>query len=135
MRHISIIHLCVCGILFCIGCRQAEGDRCQLDDDCSSELICCVDVSDQAAVIAGGTCQLQDKCELVRSDAGADGGPADLAARDTTSDTSDMSAIDAARDTTASDGLTEDGQPDGSIDGISSDSSASDGTALDATDT
>ena len=43
----------VVAMLSATGCGQSEGDRCQLDTDCQSGLICVVPTSKQD----GGTCQ------------------------------------------------------------------------------
>ena len=51
------------------GCKQQEGDRCQLDSDCEDSLVCCVDPSKASA---GGTCQLPGKCGLTPADGGND---------------------------------------------------------------
>jgi hypothetical protein len=63
------------------GCKQGEGDRCQLDSDCAENLRCCVQ-NTQPARAGGGVCTLhlldsagnviQDKCELPTV---ADSGP------------------------------------------------------------
>lgn len=43
------------------GCKQKEGDRCQLDSDCSEGLFCCVNPGE---VAKGGICTLPGRCEL-----------------------------------------------------------------------
>lgn len=49
-------------LLFLVGsCKQNEGDRCQIDSDCSEGLICCRAFNISAAV--GGTCHPADKCD------------------------------------------------------------------------
>lgn len=52
------------------GCKQAEGDRCQLDSDCEDGLVCCID---QQQANLGGVCQPQGKCGPTPADAGSDG--------------------------------------------------------------
>jgi len=49
------------------GCKQGEGERCQLEGDCDDELTCCVDPGNRAF---GGICLPQDKCELSAFDGG-----------------------------------------------------------------
>jgi hypothetical protein len=53
------------GPLLLISCKQGEGDRCQIDGDCSGGLECCYDPPnpDRDTIIReGGTCQPPDKC-------------------------------------------------------------------------
>jgi hypothetical protein len=71
-RVIGAILLLVSGLLL-VGCKQSEGDRCQLDSDCGDNLRCCIQ-NTTAARAVGGVCTLhlvdtagnviQDKCEL-----------------------------------------------------------------------
>jgi hypothetical protein len=51
------------------GCKQGEGDRCQLDSDCEGDLVCCVDPSQ---VNQGGVCRQAGKCDLTPADSGTD---------------------------------------------------------------
>ncbi|PIE19302.1 MAG: hypothetical protein CSA65_02955, partial [Proteobacteria bacterium] len=47
------------------GCKQGEGDRCQVDKDCGEGLRCCYQVSNpssQELIEAGGVCTPDDKC-------------------------------------------------------------------------
>jgi hypothetical protein len=52
------------------GCKQGEGDRCQLDSDCEDGLLCCID---PARLNEGGVCRPEGKCDLTRRDGGTDG--------------------------------------------------------------
>ncbi len=53
--------LLLLGTLLLGGCKQKEGDRCQLDSDCSEGLFCCVNPGERAK---GGICTLPGRCEL-----------------------------------------------------------------------
>lgn len=103
-------------------CLQAEGERCQVTDDCQGELICCVR-DDTASRIAGGICTQPNKCELVSPDQGViDAAPSDAGAdaeSDATSSDADPDTqpdtIDAAADTVddaVADDATSDTTPD-----------------------
>jgi hypothetical protein len=52
------------------GCKQGEGDRCQLDSDCEDGLRCCYD---PARITKGGVCRAEGQCDLSRQDGGTDG--------------------------------------------------------------
>jgi len=39
-RAMSLAFALVGTLVLCVGCSQGEGDRCQIDSDCSSGLIC-----------------------------------------------------------------------------------------------
>ena len=54
----------VLALFFMSGCKQLEGERCQMDSDCEEGLICCV--------IGNVSCQPRGKCNF---DAGTDSAP------------------------------------------------------------
>ena len=54
------------------GCKQGEGDRCQLDSDCEDGLVCCVD---PAHISEGGVCREKGKCDVPPVDSGSDTRP------------------------------------------------------------
>jgi hypothetical protein len=60
-------------LLLASGCKQGEGDRCQLDSDCEDGLVCCVDAKDPTGRNQGGICKPAGKCEETPADAGLDG--------------------------------------------------------------
>lgn len=60
---VSLLLLAVGGA----GCKQAEGERCQIDSDCDDGLICC----DESG--SGGICKPKSKCGQTPTDAGTDG--------------------------------------------------------------
>lgn len=120
-------------VLFVIGvaasvasCLQAEGQRCQVTDDCEGVLICCVR-DDTASRIAGGICTQPTKCELISpdvgvidaaaSDAGADSDASDATSADVDPDTTPDVEPDAASDAPAGD-ATPDTTPDTSSDAV-----------------
>lgn len=71
MRLAWVTALLLAGILtLSTGCKQGEGDRCQLDSDCGDNLVCCVD---PANLNEGGICRPQGKCDLNPTDSGTDG--------------------------------------------------------------
>jgi hypothetical protein len=52
-----------CGLLFaCVltGCKQDEGERCQLDSDCSDGLLCCFGPGETK--LTGGRCLPENRC-------------------------------------------------------------------------
>ncbi|MCB9557537.1 MAG: hypothetical protein H6707_15625 [Deltaproteobacteria bacterium] len=110
-----------------IACRQSEGDRCQVTSDCEGDLICCVRPEERRL---GGTCQLQRRCELTRTDAG----PTDASTRDGAS--KDGAGKDgASKDGASKDGASKDGaSKDGAstADQSTTDSAATDAAASDA---
>ena len=55
-----------------LGCKQGEGDRCQLDSDCEDDLVCCVD---PAHIHEGGICRPTGKCDQNPVDSGPDAPP------------------------------------------------------------
>ncbi len=84
------------------GCKQSEGDRCQMDSDCAEGLICCT----LTGASTEGTCQLKARCNA--TDGGADqttyDAMTDLGAGDAAADrlsAADSAAADAARPDTA----------------------------------
>ena len=55
-----------------VGCKQGLGDRCQLNSDCDSGLVCVLPAGGSAA--AGGTCQPSGQvADAGPADAGSDG--------------------------------------------------------------
>lgn len=54
-------------LLLLTGCKQKQGDRCQMTSDCDDELVCCV--TPERAVL-GGLCFPKDKCDTTPIDAG-----------------------------------------------------------------
>ena len=115
-------------VLFVIGvaasvasCLQAEGQRCQVTDDCEGVLICCVR-DDTASRIAGGICTQPNKCELVipdvgvidaaASDAGADSDASDATSSDVDPDTEPDTTTDMQQPDTVSDAGADDATPD-----------------------
>ena len=100
--HLLLLVLFVLGVAASVAsCLQAEGERCQVTDDCEGELICCVR-DDTASRIAGGICTQPNKCELVSPDVGViDAAPSDAGADSDASDASPSDADpDVAPDTT-----------------------------------
>ena len=65
MRRASVIAL-LSILVVCVGagCKQTEGERCQLNSDCEGSLVCCID---QDHIDEGGRC-----CHPPRPDGGAD---------------------------------------------------------------
>ena len=49
------------------GCKQGEGDRCNYNEDCSDELVCCVTPGNE---VAGGICVLPLQCDHTSKDGG-----------------------------------------------------------------
>jgi hypothetical protein len=60
---------CMLGLLSLVGCSQSEGDECQLDSDCSSDLVC-----DRAKGAVRGACRNPNTLN-----AASDAGKADAA--------------------------------------------------------
>lgn len=93
------------------GCKQEEGDRCQLDSDCSDGLICCFTVNPPPLEqrYLGGTCTTPIQCSPGQPDLGelTDGG----------------TLLDAEGDTPQSDSTPA---PEASVDGPSADSATVD---------
>ena len=95
------IAACCISVTLVSGCRQTEDERCQVQDDCEPELVCCVRDNTEAKII-GGVCKPANRCELDLTDAGVDAGSTDGSASDqgTGSDAlpSDSAAADSASD-------------------------------------
>jgi hypothetical protein len=64
--------LLLLGTVLLGGCKQKEGDRCQLDSDCSEGLFCCVNPGELAK---GGICTLPGRCELKGDQGPGNDGP------------------------------------------------------------
>ena len=118
-----ILVLFVLGVTASVAsCLQAEGERCQVTDDCEGELICCVR-EDTASRIAGGICTPPNKCELVSPDLGVvDAAPSDAGAD---SDATDATSSDADPDTATD--ATTDVQPDAASDAPAGDATSDGG--------
>lgn len=90
-------------------CKQGEGDRCNWNDDCADDLVCCVTPENR---VQGGVCVLPIQCDLTRTDGG-------VVAADSTVTQPDSKAADQAMDqamdqTPAADQtVTPDLRPDG----------------------
>lgn len=81
-------------------CKQGQGERCQVDDDCEEGYLCCVREVDRAL---GGTCQPENACELTPvTDGGIDMGELDLGKADRGVDS--KPTADQGRDDLALDG-------------------------------
>lgn len=61
MRLNTILTLTCVAFLFC-GCKQEEGESCQIDDDCDEGLICCKD-NPFATETDRGICMTQEECD------------------------------------------------------------------------
>lgn len=62
-------------ILLLVGCKQSEGDRCQLDSDCDDGLICCYFTT---KTVKEGICLPPSKCDLTpEPDSGTEDGGED----------------------------------------------------------
>ncbi|MGM0596231.1 MAG: hypothetical protein ACQES9_04260 [Myxococcota bacterium] len=46
-------------VSFTIACEQQENDRCEINDDCESPLICCIPQDGSE-----GTCQYEENCSI-----------------------------------------------------------------------
>ena len=53
------------------GCKQGEGDRCQVQDDCDDNLICVLPAGGTPQ--SGGTCQLPGSLTVDMTVTGTDG--------------------------------------------------------------
>ena len=110
------------------GCKQAQGERCQVESDCQSGLVCCV-TEDNRAV--GGQCQPAARCEVTRSDSGttdATGGDGTLDAAP--ADTTVADAADAAEDQAADQATPVDTTPDTAPD-VTADTGGTDSASTD----
>jgi hypothetical protein len=68
MRHTLAIVACGALALTLLGgCKQKQGDRCQMTSDCEDTLVCCVN---SGQVVLGGLCYPQDKCGTIAADSG-----------------------------------------------------------------
>jgi hypothetical protein len=106
-RRIEVL-AALAGLVFAAGCGQGEGDRCEIDDDCSGELVCVLDQQRTE-----GTCRpmgFTRQMDAAVRDANADTGfaPSPDAAPDTSSDRQPDTQTDAAVDAGS------DAAPDGS---------------------
>lgn len=62
------------------GCKQGDGERCQIDSDCDDTLVCCL-VDDQPTK---GICKTEARCQKQSTDSGPlDGGQGDAITVDT----------------------------------------------------
>ncbi len=122
------------GAIAASGCKQTEGESCQIDNDCEAPLICCKSAGSDTP-IDRGICLLESECNLV-PDAVTDTSPdtAGDPGTDTQPDTADVpvdTAPDSPDDTTGDDGATPDTAGDGAADSAP-DTPADDGDDADA---
>jgi len=76
MRHTLAVIACGALVLALLsGCKQKQGDRCQMTSDCEDNLVCCVSGSQ---VVTGGLCYPQEKCGAIT----VDGGTKDIGQKD-----------------------------------------------------
>jgi hypothetical protein len=69
MRHTLAVIACgALALTLVAGCKQKQGDRCQMNSDCEDNLVCCVSGSQ---VVTGGLCYPQEKCGTIAVDGGA----------------------------------------------------------------
>jgi hypothetical protein len=75
--------LCICGLSLLTaplaGCKQKEGEHCNVSSDCEEGLVCCVTRENQNV---GGECYRQEQCDYTAADSGVpevkeDGGAED----------------------------------------------------------
>jgi hypothetical protein len=101
--------------LLLAGCKQGEGDRCQLDEDCSEGLRCCYQVANPSAqdiIETGGTCTPNDKCTLKQDASIGDDLGSDLGADGTTPDDAKVDAPAADSAPKPDTGKPDTGKPD-----------------------
>jgi len=67
MRRVAYLPCFLVLLLALAGCKQNEGDRCNLDSDCAEGLQCCVQL-DNASTFREGRCAA--KCESTKPDTG-----------------------------------------------------------------
>jgi hypothetical protein len=97
-------------LLMLTGCKQADGESCQVNGDCESGLICCKD-SPVATPVDWGVCLSQPDCDAVPEDTSTDN---DTISPDTEEDSTvsdpadDTLAPDTTEDTLVGDTLVED---------------------------
>jgi hypothetical protein len=129
MRHVQATMVAITITLLLVGCKQAEGDRCQLDSDCDDGLICCYFTT---KTVKEGICLPQSKCDLTpESDGGQEDSAVDGPEQDSESQPDTVSPDTVAPDTVAPDTVAPDTvSPDTvSPDTVSPDTVAPDTTA------